>query len=62
VLAARYELFDIPDVEALCVRSARNWAPNHEASDRELEAPWDTALVRALAYRLNGERGQRATS
>jgi hypothetical protein len=31
LLAARYELFDVPDVEALCTRAARTWATKTEA-------------------------------
>jgi hypothetical protein len=31
LLAARYELFDIPDVEARCARAARTWATKTEA-------------------------------
>jgi hypothetical protein len=31
LLAARYELFDIHDVEALCARAARTWALKTEA-------------------------------
>ena len=31
LLSVRYELFDVPDVEALCVRAARTWATRNEA-------------------------------
>jgi hypothetical protein len=31
LLAARFELFDVPDVEALCVRAARGWTTKTKA-------------------------------
>lgn len=53
LLASRYELFDIPDVEALCVRAARTWTTKTEArlSPHDFESL--TAFLIAAVWRMS---------
>jgi hypothetical protein len=61
LLASRYELFDIPDVEALCARAARGWTTKTEArlSPEDMESL--TAFLIAAVWRMS-ERYDRERS
>jgi hypothetical protein len=60
LLAARYELHDIPDVEALCTRAARTWAMKTEArlspDDFESLAAFLIAAVWRMSERYDRDR------
>jgi hypothetical protein len=53
MLASRYELFDIPDVEALCARAARGWTTKTEAplSPEDMESL--VAFLIAAVWRMS---------
>ena len=53
LLATRYELFDLPDVEALCARAARTWTTKTEArlSPEDMESL--VAYLIAAVWRMS---------